>query len=147
MCVCVLQFEGVQQLTGHLESLLHFRDQLCQRETEAQEKADQQRKALLTLEDQHHLLRLHKNNQLSQLQTELEKTRSEALTWVPDLILELKPDKMLLKDSNSIFCMKFICPCLHTGKEVEPHSGNSSKENPPTGTDKDGDPQPLRNDR
>ncbi|XP_044052778.1 coiled-coil domain-containing protein 42 isoform X2 [Siniperca chuatsi] len=75
------KFEDVQLLTGHLESLLHFRDQFYRRESEAQEQADQQRKALLTLEDQHHLLRLHKNNQLSQLQTELEKTRSEAQTW------------------------------------------------------------------
>ncbi|XP_070689484.1 coiled-coil domain-containing protein 42 [Pempheris klunzingeri] len=75
------KFKDAEQLSGHLESLLHFRGQLCQRESEAQEKADQQRKALLTLEDQHHLLRLHKINQLSQLQTELEKTRSETLTW------------------------------------------------------------------
>ncbi|XP_044052777.1 coiled-coil domain-containing protein 42 homolog isoform X1 [Siniperca chuatsi] len=79
--VKMTKFEDVQLLTGHLESLLHFRDQFYRRESEAQEQADQQRKALLTLEDQHHLLRLHKNNQLSQLQTELEKTRSEAQTW------------------------------------------------------------------
>lgn len=85
--MCVLQFEDVQALTGHLESLLHIRDQLSQRESDAQEQADQQRKALLTLEDQHHLLLLHKNNQLSQLQTKLEKTRSEAEIWVKDIIV------------------------------------------------------------
>lgn len=99
--VCVLQFEDVQLLTGHLESLLYFKDQLSQRESEGQEQTDQQRKALLTLEDQHHLLRLHKNNQLSQLQTELVKTRSEALTWVSDIIQtlasELRPHQMLFK--------------------------------------------------
>ncbi|XP_035513998.1 coiled-coil domain-containing protein 42 homolog [Morone saxatilis] len=74
-------FNDVRLLMGHLESLLHFKAQLCQRESEAQEQVDQQRKAILTLEDQYHLMRLHKNNQLSQLQTELERTRSEALTW------------------------------------------------------------------
>ncbi|XP_070821234.1 coiled-coil domain-containing protein 42 homolog [Chaetodon trifascialis] len=79
--VKLTQFEDVQPLTGHLESLLHFREQLYQKESEAQEQLDQQRKALLTLEDQHHLLRLHRNNQLSQLQTELQEMFSEALTW------------------------------------------------------------------
>ncbi|XP_070759928.1 coiled-coil domain-containing protein 42 homolog [Enoplosus armatus] len=79
--VKLTKFEDVEQLTGHLENLLHLRDQLYQRESEAQEQADQQRKALLKLEDQHYLLRVHKNNQLSQVQTELEKTRSEALIW------------------------------------------------------------------
>ncbi|XP_073321817.1 coiled-coil domain-containing protein 42 homolog [Pagrus major] len=74
-------FSDVQRLAGHLESLLHFRGKLCQRESEAQEQADQQRKALQTLEDQHHLLQLHKNNQLSQLYKKLEKMCSEALTW------------------------------------------------------------------
>ncbi|XP_032371679.1 coiled-coil domain-containing protein 42 homolog [Etheostoma spectabile] len=79
--VKMTKFDNVQAITGHLESLLHFRDHLYQRESKAQEQVSQQRKALLSLEDQHHFLRLHKNNQLSQLQTELEKTRSEALTW------------------------------------------------------------------
>ncbi|XP_051256699.1 coiled-coil domain-containing protein 42 homolog [Dicentrarchus labrax] len=79
--VKMTKFEDVQQLTGQLESLLHFRDQLYQRDSEAQEQANQQRRTLLTLQDQHHLLRLHKNNQLSQLQTELEKKCSKALTW------------------------------------------------------------------
>ncbi|XP_031165106.1 coiled-coil domain-containing protein 42 homolog [Sander lucioperca] len=79
--VRMTKFDNVQALSGHLESLLHFRDHLYQRESKAQEQVSQQRKALLTLEDQHHFLRLHKSNQLSQLQTELEKTRSEALIW------------------------------------------------------------------
>ncbi|KAI3372896.1 hypothetical protein L3Q82_023336 [Scortum barcoo] len=79
--VKMTKFEDVQPLTGHLESLLHFRDQLYQKESEAREQADQQRKVLLTLEDQYQLLRLHKTNQLSQLQTKLDKTRAGALTW------------------------------------------------------------------
>lgn len=87
MCVCVLQFPDVQRLTAHLESLLHFRGKLRQRESEAQEQADQQRRALQTLEDQRHLLQLHKNNQLSQLYKNMEKMCSEALTWVGSKIL------------------------------------------------------------
>lgn len=82
----VLQFKDVQLLTGHLESLVHFKDELSRRESEAQEQADQWKKALRTLEDQHHFLQLHKNNQLSQLQTELDETLSETLTWVTDII-------------------------------------------------------------
>ncbi len=84
--MCVLQFEDAKQLRGHLERLLYFRDQLCQRESEVQQQADQQRNALLRLEEEHQLLWMHNNNQLSQLQTELEKTYSEALTWVPHKI-------------------------------------------------------------
>ncbi|XP_072237280.1 coiled-coil domain-containing protein 42 homolog [Leuresthes tenuis] len=74
-------FEDVDALTGYFESLLHFRDQLYQKENQVQDQVDQQRKALLKLNDQHDLLFLQKNNQLSQLQTELEKTRSEAIIW------------------------------------------------------------------
>ncbi|CAI5645067.1 unnamed protein product [Oreochromis niloticus] len=77
----ITKFEDVAALTDHLESLLHFRCQLSERESKAQEQADEQRKALLTLEQQHNLLLLQRNNQLSQLQTELEKTRSEGLIW------------------------------------------------------------------
>ena len=80
----MLQFKDVHALADHLENLLHIRDKLSQRESEAEEKSDQLRKELLTLEDQHHLLLLHKNNELSKLQTELEKTRSEAEIWVQD---------------------------------------------------------------
>ncbi|XP_004543471.2 cilia- and flagella-associated protein 73 isoform X2 [Maylandia zebra] len=75
------QFKDVAALTDHLESLLHFRCQLSERESKAQEQADEQRKALLTLEQQHNLLLLQRNNQLSQLQTKLEKTHSEGLIW------------------------------------------------------------------
>ncbi|TMS03626.1 Coiled-coil domain-containing protein 42-like protein [Larimichthys crocea] len=79
--VRMTKFKDVQLLTGHLESLVHFKDELSRRESEAQEQADQWKKALRTLEDQHHFLQLHKNNQLSQLQTELDETLSETLTW------------------------------------------------------------------
>ncbi|XP_038560668.1 coiled-coil domain-containing protein 42 homolog [Micropterus salmoides] len=79
--VKMTKFEDVELLTGHLESLLHFRDKLYRKESEVQDQVDQQRKALLTLEDKNHLMRLHKNNQLSDLRTELEKARSETLIW------------------------------------------------------------------
>ncbi|XP_068167910.1 coiled-coil domain-containing protein 42 like-2 isoform X1 [Antennarius striatus] len=81
--VKMTKFEDVRSLMGHLEALLHFRDQLYQKDSETQEKVDSLRKALLTLEDQHRLLQLHKNNQLSKLNNEKEMMRSEALTWVP----------------------------------------------------------------
>ncbi|XP_006780467.1 coiled-coil domain-containing protein 42 homolog [Neolamprologus brichardi] len=77
----ITKFKDVAALTDHLESLLHFRCQLSERESKAQEQADEQRKALLTLEQQHNLLLLQRNNQLSQLQTKLEKTHSEGLIW------------------------------------------------------------------
>ncbi|XP_068167911.1 coiled-coil domain-containing protein 42 like-2 isoform X2 [Antennarius striatus] len=79
--VKMTKFEDVRSLMGHLEALLHFRDQLYQKDSETQEKVDSLRKALLTLEDQHRLLQLHKNNQLSKLNNEKEMMRSEALTW------------------------------------------------------------------
>ncbi|KAK5613049.1 hypothetical protein CRENBAI_002568 [Crenichthys baileyi] len=75
------KFDDVDALTGYFESLLHIRDQLYERETHVQEQMEQQKKRLQILKDQHNQLWLHKNNQLSQLQTELEKARSEVLIW------------------------------------------------------------------
>lgn len=68
-----------------MESQFHLREQLCQREKEAQEQAEQQRKAVATLDDQHNLMQLQMNNQLAKLQTKLEETRSEAVTWVANI--------------------------------------------------------------
>ncbi|XP_031712552.1 coiled-coil domain-containing protein 42 like-2 [Anarrhichthys ocellatus] len=79
--VTMTKFDDVQELTGHIESLLHFEDHFYKREMKAHEQVDQLKESLLTLEDDHRLLRLQKNNQLSQLQTEMEKTCSEALSW------------------------------------------------------------------
>ncbi|XP_030582197.1 coiled-coil domain-containing protein 42 homolog [Archocentrus centrarchus] len=77
----ITKFEDVAELTGHIESLLHFKCQLCERESKAQEQVIEHRKTLLELEEQHNLLLLQRNNQVSRLQTELEKTRSEGLIW------------------------------------------------------------------
>lgn len=109
--VIVLQFEDVAALTDHLESLLHFRCQLSERESKAQEQADEQRKALLTLEQQHNLLLLQRNNQLSQLQTELEKTRSEGLIWVWHIILDQNPSFSAKTALDlGVFWMNSGCP-------------------------------------
>lgn len=90
-----------------MENLLHIRDQLFQKESEAQEQADQLRKELLTLEDQHGLLLLQKNNELSQLQTELERTRSEAEIWVQDHIIACQ--KNCPKSQDKIKCEILLC--------------------------------------
>lgn len=134
--VTLLQFEDVAALTGHLESLLHFRCQLSERESKAQEQVDQHRKALLELEEQHNLLLLQRNNQVSRLQTELEEIRSGGLIWVRHIILGQNPASRRLWN-------ELWLSCLHTGEEMGSYSGNSCKENTETGTDKDGDTKPL----
>ncbi|KAM4592415.1 coiled-coil domain-containing protein 42 homolog [Odontesthes bonariensis] len=74
-------FEDVDALTAHFENLLQYRDRLYERENQVQDQVGQQRKKLLKLKDQHELMLLQGNNQLSQLQTELQKARSEAQNW------------------------------------------------------------------
>lgn len=134
MYVCVLQFEDAEALADYTESLLHFQDQFYQKEMKLQDEVDQQKKALLTLQDQHNLVVMQKNSLLSQLQTELEKTQAEALTWVPDTILDHSPAAELRL--GQIYTVNGImCCCLHTGTKVEPHSGNSCKEDTTTGKD------------
>ncbi|XP_016537082.1 coiled-coil domain-containing protein 42 homolog isoform X5 [Poecilia formosa] len=75
------KFTNVDELAGYFENLLYIRDQLYQRETQVQERMEEQKKACQILKDKHNLVWLQKNNHLSQLQTELEKARSEALIW------------------------------------------------------------------
>ncbi|MEQ2314642.1 hypothetical protein AMECASPLE_014242 [Ameca splendens] len=75
------KFDDVDALAGYFESLLHLRNQLYERETQVQEQMEQQKKHLQILKDQHSLLWLHKNNQLSQLKKELERACSEVLIW------------------------------------------------------------------
>ncbi|XP_069565561.1 coiled-coil domain-containing protein 42 homolog [Brachyistius frenatus] len=75
------KFKDVEVLTDYMENLLHFRNKLYQSESKRQDHVDQMRKEMLVLEDQHNLLRLQRNNELSSLHDVLEKTRSEALTW------------------------------------------------------------------
>ncbi|XP_026000431.1 coiled-coil domain-containing protein 42 homolog [Astatotilapia calliptera] len=77
----ITKFGDTEALADYTESLLHFQDQFYQKEMKLQDEVDQQKKALLTLQDQHNLVVMQKNSLLSQLQTELEKTQAEALTW------------------------------------------------------------------
>lgn len=78
---CV-QFEDTQSFMDHVENLLHLRQQLSEKEKSAQKDVDNRKKALQTLEDQHHLTFLHMNVQLSRLHRELDEMCSETLTWV-----------------------------------------------------------------
>ncbi|XP_069546353.1 coiled-coil domain-containing protein 42 like-2-like [Brachyistius frenatus] len=75
------QFKDAEALSNHLQNLLYFQDKLYQSQVQRQEQVDQMKKELLGLEDKHNFLRLQKNNELSRLQDELEKNRSEALIW------------------------------------------------------------------
>ena len=82
MCVCVPQFEEVWELLGRFETLVTTRDQLRQREIEVQEQVDSLRGALQRYTDQQSCLLVHNNNLLSQLQSQLDQARSDALRWV-----------------------------------------------------------------
>ncbi|XP_069030550.1 coiled-coil domain-containing protein 42 like-2-like [Embiotoca jacksoni] len=75
------QFKDAEALSNHLQNLLYFQDKLYQSQVQRQEQVDQMKKELLGLEDKHNFLRLQKNNELSRLQDELEKNRSESLIW------------------------------------------------------------------
>ncbi|XP_074546963.1 coiled-coil domain-containing protein 42 homolog [Halichoeres trimaculatus] len=81
LVVKMTRFEEAQQLTTHIENLLHFREQLCQREAESDNEVEEKKKALSVLKEQHHLVQLQGNNQLSQLQNELSTALSEVSTW------------------------------------------------------------------
>lgn len=82
VCLCV-QFEDAQSFMAHVKNLLHLRQQLSEKEEGSQKDVEERKKALQTLEDQHHLTSLHTNVQLSQLHRELDEMCSETLTWVP----------------------------------------------------------------
>lgn len=82
VCLCV-QFEDAQSFIAHVENLLQLRQQLSEKEEGSQKDVDERKKALKTLEDQHHLTSLHMNVQLSQLHREMDEMSSETLTWVP----------------------------------------------------------------
>ncbi|XP_028313929.1 coiled-coil domain-containing protein 42 homolog [Gouania willdenowi] len=81
-CICkIIKFKDTDALVDYIDSVKYIRGQLLQREEEMQEQIDMQRKALLSLHEKHSLVMLQKNNKLSQLQSELEKARSDALAW------------------------------------------------------------------
>uniref|UniRef100_A0A8C7PMU0 Cilia and flagella associated protein 73 n=1 Tax=Oncorhynchus mykiss TaxID=8022 RepID=A0A8C7PMU0_ONCMY len=74
-------YEDVWELLGRFATLLSTKEQLRQRESEVQEQADGQRGALQRHTEQQSCSILQKNNLLSQLQTELDQIRSNALRW------------------------------------------------------------------
>ena len=105
VCVCLSQFKDAELLADNLESQLHLREQLCQREREAEEQVEQQRKALAALDNQQDLMQLQRNNQLSQLQAKLDETSSGALIWVPHIILSHMESIKWCLEVAHIFCM------------------------------------------
>ncbi|XP_057688262.1 coiled-coil domain-containing protein 42-like [Corythoichthys intestinalis] len=79
--VKLTRFEDEASLAGHLENLLRIREQLCEKQRLAEDQMDQQRKALLTFNSQHHMMLLQCNNQLAQMHRKLDRAHSEAEHW------------------------------------------------------------------
>ncbi|XP_061624132.1 coiled-coil domain-containing protein 42 isoform X2 [Phyllopteryx taeniolatus] len=77
----ITRFEDEASLAGHLENLLRIREQLCEKQRLAEEKADQQRKALRTFNGQHRSTLLQSSNQLSQLHRNLDRAQHEVERW------------------------------------------------------------------
>uniref|UniRef100_A0AAV2LDX5 Uncharacterized protein n=1 Tax=Knipowitschia caucasica TaxID=637954 RepID=A0AAV2LDX5_KNICA len=75
------KFAGVEELINHLQNLFHMRDKARQAENDKLEEIDQNRRQLLSLEEQHHMSMIRKNYDLAQNQTELEKCQSEERIW------------------------------------------------------------------
>ncbi|XP_061602598.1 coiled-coil domain-containing protein 42 like-2-like [Cololabis saira] len=75
------KFQDVDELTGCFENLLHFQDQLYQKESRAQEQLIQKRRKLLKMEEDHELFCLQRNNQVFQLQGELEEASADTQIW------------------------------------------------------------------
>jgi len=78
----VAQFEEVRELMGRFQTLLVTKTQLCQRESQTQGHLDSYRGSLQRDLDRQNCLLMHNNNQLSQLQTQLDRIRAEAIGWV-----------------------------------------------------------------
>lgn len=95
----LLQFKDVDALTEYMESLIHCKEQLAEREQQAQEQVDLMRKEIGAVKNQHHLLQMQRNNELTLLKTELNDRRAEALLLVQHIsqlkIRTYKPDQML----------------------------------------------------
>ncbi|KAM6964950.1 coiled-coil domain-containing protein 42 like-2 [Aplochiton taeniatus] len=77
----ISKFDEVWELLGRFETLLVTREQLLRREGEVQEQADSQRGALHRYHEEASCQLLQQNNLLSQLQTQLDETRSDTLRW------------------------------------------------------------------
>ncbi|XP_019956382.2 coiled-coil domain-containing protein 42 like-2-like [Paralichthys olivaceus] len=120
--VTMTKFKDADLLADNLESQLHLREQLCQREREAEEQVEQQRKALAALDNQQELMQLQRSNQLSQLEARLDKTRSEALIWERkwNHIQETAAKKILLLGQMKMATLNFY---ETTGGKLEGEEG------------------------
>ncbi|KAF3850883.1 hypothetical protein F7725_012655 [Dissostichus mawsoni] len=75
------KFKDAKSLADHMENLLRIRESLLQQDLKKREKYDELRRTLQSNQEQHRLMRLQKNYELSQLEVEHEKARSEVLEW------------------------------------------------------------------
>ncbi|KAJ3604191.1 hypothetical protein NHX12_028932 [Muraenolepis orangiensis] len=75
------KFEEVRELVGRFKTLLATKTQLGQRESRAQENLDSHRRTRQRDLDRQNCLLMHNNNLLSELQTQLDYVRAEALGW------------------------------------------------------------------
>ncbi|XP_063754100.1 LOW QUALITY PROTEIN: coiled-coil domain-containing protein 42-like [Eleginops maclovinus] len=75
------KFKDAKSLADHMENLLRIRESLLQQNLQKREKYDELRKTLQSKQEQHRLMRLQKTYELSQLEVEHEKVRSEVLDW------------------------------------------------------------------
>ncbi|KAK5910100.1 hypothetical protein CesoFtcFv8_003969 [Champsocephalus esox] len=75
------KFKDAKSLADHMENLLRIRESLLQQDLKKREKYDELRRTLQSNQEQHRLMRLQKNYELSQMEVEHEKARSEVLEW------------------------------------------------------------------
>ncbi|XP_036382172.1 coiled-coil domain-containing protein 42 homolog [Megalops cyprinoides] len=75
------KFEEIRELLGRFDTLLATREQLLVKESEGQEHFEAQRLRLRRFVEEQSNLVLHRNNQLSALQTQLDQARSLAFKW------------------------------------------------------------------
>ncbi|XP_063752714.1 LOW QUALITY PROTEIN: coiled-coil domain-containing protein 42 homolog [Eleginops maclovinus] len=75
------KFKDAKSLADHMENLFRIRGSLLQQDLQKREKYDELRKTLQSKQEQHRLMRLQKTYELSQLEVEHEKVRSEVLDW------------------------------------------------------------------
>ncbi|XP_077580549.1 coiled-coil domain-containing protein 42 like-2-like [Stigmatopora nigra] len=79
--VGMTSFEDEESLTDHIESLHSIEDQLSQREGEAYEQTNQQRKTQIALQKQYELERQELDMELTQLMPELFESKIKVEFW------------------------------------------------------------------
>ncbi|KAM9790779.1 coiled-coil domain-containing protein 42 like-2-like [Syngnathus typhle] len=79
--VSMTSFEDEDALTDHIESLYSIEDQLSQREGEAYEQTNQQRKTQIALQKQYEMERQELDMELTQLMPELFESKIKVEFW------------------------------------------------------------------